>query len=308
MKKKKEFELQTSRRKQDSFQVMALIICVLLALVCFYPMYYVLIMSISDPLYAIKGVYLAPVGFYLDSYKKILADMEMWNGLKMSLFYVVTGTVGMIIMCVLAAYPLTRKDLKFRKLVVIYLLIPMYFGGGLIPGYLNMIDLKMINTVWALVLPSTISIWNIILVRTYMAGLPHELEEAAFIDGAGHLKVLTMVTLPLSKPVLAVIAIYTIVGIWNSWFAANVYITDYNIHPVQLYLRRVLVGNSHLFSQPDQFSGMDQEMLDQLVRMTMMQTQLRYAVIIVVSLPILLVYPMFQKHFVKGVMMGSLKG
>lgn len=212
-------------------------------------------------------------------------------------------------MCILAAYPLTRRNLAGRKLVVFYLLVPMYFGGGMIPSYLNMVNLGLYNTVWSLILPSWISIWNIILVRTFFMSIPNELEEAAFIDGASHWKVMTRVCVPLAKPVLAVVAIYTIVGIWNSWFNASIYITNYNLHPVQLYLRRILVGQANLVKDMIEKGGaVGVDEMERLVLATLSSNQIKYAVIIMVSLPIIAVYPIFQKHFVKGVMLGSLKG
>lgn len=216
-------------------------------------------------------------------------------------------TLGMLFVTFLAAYSLSRPKLKGRKLVVIYLLVPMYFGGGLIPGYLNMVKLGLYNTRLALILPSFCVISYIILVTTYLRSQPRDLEEAAFVDGAGHWIVLSRIALPLAKPVLAVISIYQIVGQWNSWFGAMVYLTDYTKHPVQLYLRRILVQNTNLIKELAS-RGITPEEAENVMMRSMSSRQLKYAVIMIVTLPIVCVYPMFQKHFVKGVMLGSLKG
>lgn len=296
---------KSRRKRMDAFQAVALVICILAAFICLYPMYYVLIMSVSDPHEAAAGVYLLPRGLYFGSYELIFKNKDVWNGLKMSLLYVVTGTLGMLITCVMAAYPLTRPGLWFRKAVVIYLLIPMYFSGGMIPAYMNMSSLNLYNTVWAIILPSCFSIWNIILVRTYFMSIPEDLQGAAFIDGANHIQVLTRIYVPLSKPVLAVVAIYTIVGIWNSWFSAMIYLPNYKLHPVQMYLQRVLITQSVDLVDA---SNLTMEEAESLATAALTARQLKYAVIIVVSAPIILVYPLFQKHFVKGVMLGSLKG
>ena len=294
------------RKRMDGFQLFALIVCLLAGFVCLYPMYYVLIMSISEPQYANVGVYLYPKGLYFNSYKVIFGNADVWRGLLMSLFYVVTNTVGMLITSTLAAYPLTRKGLWFRKVLVMYILIPMYFGGGMIPAYLNMVKLGLYNTVWALIIPGCFSIWNIILVRTYFMSIPDDLQSAAFIDGANHWQVMTRIYVPLSKPVLAVIAIYTIVGVWNSWFSAMVYLPNYKLHPVQMYLHRVLIQQQVDLAAAAK--DMSMEDMEALAMQAMSARQLKYAIIIVVSAPIIMVYPMFQKHFVKGVMLGSLKG
>jgi len=299
-------KISRKKKKMDLFQLIALIICLIAGLICLYPMYYILIMSISDPHAANAGVYLYPRGFYVESYKMIFENPEVWQGLLMSLIYVVTGTVGMEITCVMAAYPLTRKGLWGRKLLVFYILVPMYFGGGMIPGYLNIVKLGLYNTAWALIIPSIFSIWNIILVRTYFMSIPNDLHEAAFIDGASHLQVMTRIYVPLSKAVLAVVAIYTIVGIWNSWFSARIYVTDFNLHPIQMYLQRVLISQDVDLAAASK--GLSMEDMEALALQALSARQIKYAIIIVVSAPIICVYPLFQKHFVKGVMLGSLKG
>lgn len=296
------------RKKLDAVQVVSLIICIFAVIICLYPMYYVLIMSISDPYEAAKGVYFLPKKIFIGGYKMILGDADLWRGLRNTLIYVVSTTLGMLFVCFMMSYSLSRSNLKGRKLVVIYLLIPMYFSGGLIPGYLNMSKLGLTDTMLAIILPSLCSIGNIILITTYLRSLPKDLEEAAFIDGAGHWTVMSRVLLPLAKPVLAVVSIYKIVGEWNSWFPALVYLSDFKLHPVQLYLRRILIENANYIAKLLEKSTFTAEDMERAVMATMSSRQLRYAVIIVVTVPIICVYPIFQKHFTKGVMMGSLKG
>lgn len=299
--------MKKKRKKLDAVQMASLLICLFGVLICLYPMYYVFIMSISDPIESATGVYFLPKKIFLGGYRILLKDPELWRGLGNTVLYCAVTTLGMLFVTFLAAYSLSRPKLKGRRLVVIYLLVPMYFGGGLIPGYLNMVKLGLYNTRLALMLPAFCGISYIILVTTYLRSQPRDLEEAAFVDGAGHWTVMSRIALPLAKPVLAVISIYQIVGQWNSWFGAMVYLTDYTKHPVQLYLRRILVQNTNLIKELAS-RGITPEEAENVMMRSMSSRQLKYAVIMIVTLPIVCVYPMFQKHFVKGVMLGSLKG
>lgn len=288
--------------------IVIMAVVVLIGLVTLYPMWYVICLSISDPASVAQGrIVFWPDAFRLDSYKIIFKDSQLWHSLLMSLFYVVVGLAIMLTSCMLMAFPLTRPNLKFRKLVTFYLLVPMYFGGGMIASFLVVAKfLNLYNTVWAIILPG-VSIWNIILCKTFLDSIPHDLSEAAYIDGAGNNQVLLKIFIPLAKPVLAVIAIYTIVGIWNSWFGSMLYQTDQSLHPAQMYLQRVLIQQQVDLAKLAQ-EGATQEMMEAAAETANVAKQLKYSMIVVVTLPILLVYPMFQKHFVKGVMLGSLKG
>lgn len=283
-------------------------IAIAIGLFTIYPMWYVICMSLSTPQAVTQGsITLWPDAFRVDSYELILTDKDLWHALLMSLFYVIIGLVIMLVTCMLMAFPLTRPNLKGRKFVVFFLLIPMYFSGGMIPSFMLVAKfLGLYNTVWAIILPG-FSIWNIILCRTFLDSIPHELSEAAYIDGASNSQVLTKIFVPLAKPVLAVISIYTIVGIWNSWFGSKIYQTDTSLHPVQMYLQRVLIQQSVDLSELIK-EGATMEMVEAAVETANMAGQLKYTMIVVVTLPILMVYPIFQKHFVKGVMLGSLKG
>ena len=299
------------RKKLKRLTLFDVIVLILSAGACFitiYPMWYVIIMSISDPVVAAgSGVTFWPSGFYLGSYQIILREMDFWLSVRNSVLYVIAGLVLMLATTLLVAYPLTRPNLKGRKACVIFLLIPMYFSGCMIPSFILITKLGLYNTPWATILPGAYGIWNIILCKTYLQSIPHELAEAAYIDGAGNMQALTRIYLPLAKPVLAVISIYTIVGIWNSWFGAKLYQPNPAIQPVQLYLQKVLVEQSVDLSKMME-QNMTQEMMEAMTAKAMSARQLKYSMIVVVTLPIIMVYPMFQKHFVKGVMLGSLKG
>jgi len=276
----------------------------LVMVITLYPMYYVLVISFSGANHAAAmDVYFWPKDFQLDSYRLIVLDSAMWRSYGYTIFYVLGNTVLMLITCTLGAYPLTVKNLFGRRvLVVFFLLIPMYFNGGLIPTYLLTTSLGLYDNVWVLIIPSSFSLWYIVLMRTYFHALPPSLRESAFIDGASHFQIMTRIYVPISTPIMAVIAIYTIVNVFNSWFAAMVYVPNVKIQPLQMYLRRVLVDQSI-----DLKTVMTPEMAQQMAQKQMANIQIRYAMIIFTTLPILFTYPFFQKYFVKGVMVGSLK-
>ena len=274
----------------------------LLCLITLYPFYYVFIMSISDPAEVIaRTVTFYPKGFQLDSYKLIFEDNLLWRSYLNTIIYVVASTVLVVISSVLVAYPLTIPGLPGRKILVTYLLIPMYFSGGLIPSYLVMTKLGLYDNMWAIIIPSSVSIWYIILVRTFFSGLPGTLRESAYIDGASDLRIMFSIYLPISKPIIAVIAIYAIVGMWNSWFSAMVYLPSANLHPLQMYLQRVLVANTV------DLTKLNSTEIEGAMERIYSGEQLKYAIIIFTTLPIVFTYPLFQKHFIKGVMIGSLK-
>ncbi len=283
-------------------------IAILIGLITIYPMWYVICLSISTPSAVIQGkITIWPDAFRLDSYELICSDAALWRSVFMSLFYVAAGLFIMLTSCMLMAFPLTRPNLIGRKVIVFFLLIPMYFSGGMIPTFILVSKtLNLYDTVWAIILPG-ISIWNIILCRTFLASIPQDISDAAYIDGASNTKVLTKIFIPLSKPVIAVISIYTIVGIWNSWFGARLYQTNVNLHPAQMYLQRVLIQQSVDLGELV-LEGASEDMIQSAVEMANRAYQLKYTLIVLVTLPIVMVYPMFQKHFVKGVMLGSLKG
>lgn len=283
--------------------VLIYLFAAILGLITVYPMYYVLILSVSDPsTAATMKVYTWPKGFNLASYKILVQDKEMWHAYANTFFYVITSVVLMLVTSVLAAFPLTYKGLRFRKLINMFLLIPMYISGGMIPSFLLILKLGLYNNPFSQIIPTCFSIWNIILVKAFFSSIPESMREAARIDGANVYQTLFKIYLPMSKPILAVISVYTIVGVWNSWFNALVYLPKTTWQPLQLYLRRVLVENTQDLRQI-----LDPESAMQQVMRQMSTAQLKYAMIIFTTLPVLFTYPFFQKYFVKGVMLGSLK-
>lgn len=275
-----------------------------IAFITLYPVYYVIILSLSEPQFAATmRVYFWPRGFYIDSYKSIVNDSRLWMTYRNTFFYALSQTIMMLITCTTAAYSLSIKGLKFRKGLIVFLLIPMYFSGGIIPLFILIINLGIYNTPLALILPGSFSIWYIILVKSYFGTIPDTLRDAARIDGANHYQTLLKIFLPTSKSILAVIALYTIISAWNSWFWAALFISDSRWQPLQLYLRRILVEQTIDLSQ--ELFSREQMIRDQERRLS--NIQLKYTIIVISTLPMLIAYPFFQKYFVKGVMLGSLK-
>lgn len=295
--------IHTIREGNPAVTALLYFLVILICIVTLYPMYYVLILSISAPQYAAKmDVYLFPKGFSLDAYKMLVGDGEMWRAYANTILYTVPTTFLMLVTSVLVAYPLTFKRLLGRKYINMFLLIPMYFSGGMIPAFLLITRLGLYASPLSQIIPVCFSIWNIILMKAFFSSIPEGLREAARIDGGGVVQILTHIYLPLSKPILAVISVYTIVGRWNSWFDALVYLPRTNWQPLQLFLRRILVENTKQVTDV-----LNPEMAAEMVRKQLSGAQLKYAMIIFTTLPILFTYPFFQKYFVKGVMLGSLK-
>ena len=292
------------RERSPISTVLIYLISILIAFITVYPMYYVLVLSLSTPREALTmRVYWWPKGFFLDGYKRILSDSKLWLAYRNTIMYCVVRAVLNLTTSVLVAYPLTVKKLYGRKFVTFYLLIPMYVSGGIIPEFILSTKLHLYNTPWALILPGAYSIWYIILVRSYFHSIPESLRESAKIDGANSYQILWNVFLPTSKPILAVIALYTIIGVWNSWYHASIYITNRQWQPLQLYLRRVLI------EQTGQLANAifdDAEALRMAQEQQISNNQLKYTIIIISSLPMLIAYPFFQQYFVKGISMACL--
>ncbi|MDQ8737214.1 carbohydrate ABC transporter permease [Paenibacillus sp. LHD-38] len=273
--------------------------CMLLIL---YPLYFVLIASFSDPNLIYSGeIWLLPKGLTLDGYERIFADSTIWIGYGNSLLYAVVGTAISVTITLMAAYPLARKDLIGRGPIMWFFMFTMFFGGGLIPTYLLIKDLNMINTIWALVVPGAAGVFNIIIVRTFFQStIPDEMREAAFIDGCSNTRFFLSMVLPLSKPIIAVMVLYHVVGFWNGFFDAMIYLNEESKFPLQLVLRNILVQN-----QVNSNMMIDVESYAAKLRVTEL---IKYGVIIIASLPLLVLYPFLQRYFVKGVMIGSIKG
>jgi putative aldouronate transport system permease protein len=278
------------------------ILAIIVVFITLYPMYYVLILSLSEARYAATmEVYTIPRGFNLDAYRILVMDPKIWRFFGNTVMYAVSGMLLMLVTSVLGAFPLTFKSLIGRKYINTYLLITMFFSGGLIPSFLLILRLGMYDTPLALIIPGCFSVWNIILTKSYLSTIPETLREAAKIDGANVYQILLRIYLPLSIPILAVISVYTVVGVWNSWFPALVYLPHVDWQPLQLYLRRMLVNAE----APAQILSPDAA--KELAALRLSYVQVKYAMIIFTSLPILFSYPFFQKYFMKGIMLGSLK-
>lgn len=263
-----------------------------------YPFIYVLSMSISSPQHVVSGtVWLFPKGFSLESYRRVFENEDIWIAYYNTIFYTVVGTALNILFTMLAAYPLSRRTFFARNWIMVIIVITMFFSGGLIPSFLLIKELGLYNTRWAILLPGLTSAFYIIITRTFLQSIPESLTESARIDGANDISILVRIILPLSKPILAVLALFYAVGHWNSYVSAMIYLSDVRLQPMSLYLMKVLVQNN---------DSLMEGMSDQLDR-ALFSVQLKYSIIIVSILPILLVYPFLQKYFVKGVMIGSLK-
>lgn len=273
----------------------------LLAVVCAYPIWYVLVASISDSAYVNSGaLILLPRSIHYEGYKYILKDASLWQGYLNTIIYVVGGTVFGLAVTLPAGYALSRKDFPGRGIFTFYLVFTMYFSGGLIPTYLVVRSLGLINTRLVLILLGSVSVYNMILVRTFFSStIPEELREAAFVDGCTNTRFFLQFVLPLSKAIIAVIGMYLAVGHWNSYYNAMIYCMDRKLQPLQLYLRQLL------FTNVDIDTGLDQELM---AKQAQIVSVIKYAVIVVATLPILCIYPFLQKYFVQGVMIGSLKG
>jgi putative aldouronate transport system permease protein len=273
----------------------------LIVLLVLVPLLYVVMASFTEPNTLLtKGVSLNPFNWHLDGYTRLLRGGTLLMGFKNSLIYSISYAVISTVITLLVAYPLSRPDFVGRRLLMTIFVITMFFGGGLIPTYLVVKNLNMLDTVWSIILPGAVNVWNIILARTYFQGIPLELREAAAIDGADDTQYFYKILIPLCKPIIAVLVLYQFVAQWNSYFDAMIYLKDANKYPLQLVLRSILVQ-----MQPQQGMFEDAASTAQLQQLAEL---VKYACIVISSLPLLLMYPFFQKYFEKGVLVGSIKG
>lgn len=273
---------------------------VITIIVCILPVLHVAAVSLSSSTAINQGrVTVFPVSFSLDSYQAIMRSGKVPLGFKNSLVYTALGTVINIVLTSLAAYPLSKRNLPLRRFYTLLVTIPMFFSGGLIPTFLLVNELGLYNTVWAMVLPGAVSSWNLIIMRTFFMGIPEALEESAHLDGANELQILARIIIPLSLPSIATIGMFYAVKHWNSWFGAFVYLRDNKKYPLQLILREIVIQNS-----------MSSELVEAYVEDMPVVTaeSIKYATLFISMLPMLVVYPFIQKYFVKGVMVGSIKG
>ena len=281
------------------YTIMVYTLAIVAALVWLYPLVYVVSASFSDPNALLNGeVVLLPKGFNLNAYKYIFQNKQILVGYGNTIFYSVVGTLYNMVLTICAAYPLSRSDLKGRNLLTVMITFTMFFGGGMIPTYLNLNSLHMLNTRWVMFVPAAISATNFIIMRNYFThSVPGELIESAHIEGASQLQILSKIVLPLSKPILGVLTIYYMAGHWNAYFSAIIYLSDENLMPLQVFLRRVLI-----------IRGMEGMSSGSTMTDNVIYESLKYAIIVVSTLPMLIGYLLVQKSFKKGIMMGSLKG
>ena len=273
-------------------------------LLLLYPLLFVLIASCSGQA-TVMTLSLWPESFSLIGYKAVFDYYFIWVGYRNSLLYLATGTIISIIITIMCAYPLSRNDFKGGKYIMALCVFTMYFGGGLIPTYLLIRDLKMLDSIWALVLPGSLSVYNMIVMRTYFKiQIPADLLEASQLDGCGDLRFLIQIVIPLSGPIIAVIALYVAVGLWNSYFDALIYLSTREKMPLTVFLREILVLNSFDGQQSTQLVGSAETMAALERRKEIM----KYSLIVVASAPVMIAYPFVQKFFVKGVMIGAIKG
>lgn len=283
------------------FDVINTVILGVLLAVLLYPLYFILIASVSDYNAVNTGkVVFAPVNFTLDCYLKVFKEGRIWSGYRNSLLYTLAGTSLNVTITILAGYALSRKDLVGRKLIMGFFLVTMFFNGGLIPLFIQVRKMGLYNHPLVLILLGAVSVYNLIITRTYFEeSLPDDMREAAFIDGCGNARFFRYVVLPLSKPIIAIMVLYYAVGHWNGFFNALIYISDYKYQPLQIVLRDILLAN--------QVQNMMDDVQGAMERMRYAE-QLKYGVVVVASLPMLIMYPFVQRYFVKGLMIGAVKG
>ena len=289
-------------RGDRTFNTLVNVLMSLILLIVLYPLIYVVSSSFSSASAIMAGrVLLWPVEPSLEGYRVVFSNREIMVGYYNSMRYMIFGTLCNVAMTMAAAYPLSRKETPLRGLWMFLFTFTMYFSGGLIPNYIQMMKLGIIDTLWVMILPGAIAVYNMVLARTFLQNnLPGELLEAAQIDGCNDVRYFFSMVLPLSKPVIAVIALYYAVGHWNAYFDAFIYLNSRRLYPLQLFLREILVTNTM-----DPIYELDPDLL---VKKQGLADLLKYSLIIVASAPMMFIYPLAQRHFVKGVMIGSLKG
>jgi len=270
-------------------------------LVTIYPLFFVVLASFSDPLAVLGGKVLwRPISPNLKAYQMVFRYQLVLTGYRNTLMYTSAGTVLNVMMTIAAAYPISRLYLKGRQVIIGMMLFTMFFTGGLIPTYIMIHQMGMLNTFWVMIIPNAVAVWNIMIMRTFfITSIPRELEEAALVDGSSHIKTLLRIVLPLSKPIIAVMVVFYAVGHWNSYFNGLIFLSSESKFPLQLVLRAILIQNqrpAELFAMSDTYSRQ------------MMAETMKYALIIISSLPVLMLYPFAQRFFVQGIMIGSVKG
>lgn len=279
----------------NNILLVVLVLCVLI------PLIYIICASFTQPSSLLsKGLTINPKNWTLDGYRRVFKDPEILIGFRNSIFYSLTFSFVSVVITLFAAYPLSRQNFVGKGFIMTIFVITMFFNGGLVPTYLLVKQLHMLDTVWAIILPGAINVWNIILAKTYFQGIPKELREAASVDGANDTQYFFKILLPLCKPIIAVLVLYQFVAQWNSYFDAMIYLKNANLEPLQIVLRSILVQNQPGTNMAA--NAADTAKLQEIAQM------IKYSSIVISSLPLILMYPFFQKYFEKGVLVGSIKG
>ncbi|MGO5312922.1 carbohydrate ABC transporter permease [Bilifractor sp. LCP21S3_A7] len=288
-------------RSDKAFIIISRLFLAIFVIAIIVPMIYIVIASFMDPVtLQNQGITFNFKKWTVTAYQRVLTNKQIWIGFLNAVIYSVAFTLISVAVTMLAAYPMSRKDLKGRGFFNVIFVITMFFGGGLIPTYLVISDLGLLDTIWAVILPGAFSVWNMIIARTYYQGIPKELREAAAVDGANEVQYFFRILLPVCKPLIAVLVLWQFVAMWNSYFDAMIYINTASKQPLQLVLRAILIQN-----QPQ--SGMIADIQSTAARAQLGEL-LKYATIIISSLPLIVMYPFFQKYFDAGIMVGSVKG
>lgn len=298
-KKAKKWSITKTTGGDRVFYVVNCLFLGLVALLVLYPIYFIVIASFSDPDAVLGGkVVLFPVDITLTGYSKILERTDVWTGYLNTIIYTLLTTVLSLVVTIPAGWALSRKTIPGKKFLMMYFIIPMFFGGGLIPFYNVMSSLGLINSMWAIILPSILSVWNLFMAKAFFeSSIPNSLIEAAKIDGAGQFRIFISVVLPLAKAILAVMALYYAIGQWNSYFNSMIFLQDEAKYPLQLVLKEILIASENTMG------GSGETILEQY----RLANQLKYVSVIVSSVPVLMLYPFVQKYFAQGAMIGSLK-
>lgn len=309
-KKKETLGIDHSRSLDDKiFDLVTFLVLTLIFIIVAYPLWFVIISSFSDPKAVSAGeVLFTPVRFTLDGYREVLKNSTVMRGFFNSIRYTTVGVLINLVVTLPTAYALSRKDFRLSRPIMIFYLITMFVSGGLMPTYLVIKNLGMIDTIWALVIPGCLSVYNLIVCRTFFStSIPHEMFEAATIDGCGNTRFFFSMVLPLSGAIIAIMVLYYGVGHWNSYFSALIYLPSREKWPLQLELRSILIQNS-LAQEASKVVATSPEALAAKERLMALTEMMKYSLIIIASIPVLILYPFIQRHFVKGVTIGSVKG
>lgn len=301
MKTKKKSEFARHSLGDKSILIAGYILLGLFVVAIILPVIYIILASFIDPVtLQNSGITFDFSKWTLTAYERVMSNAQIWVGFKNAVIYSILFTILSVVVTLLAAYPMSRPDFRGRGFFNIIFVITMFFGGGLIPTYLLISDLGMLDTIWAILLPGAFSVWNMIIARTYYMGIPADLQEAAQVDGATELTYFFRILLPVCTPIIATIAMWQFVGMWNSYFDAMIYLNSASKQPLQLVLRSILIQN-----QPE--PGMVSDMQSTAQRAQLAEL-LKYATIIISSLPLMVMYPFFQRYFDSGIMAGAVKG